>query len=667
MRVITFTIILITLVFVGAPKTRGQSAASDLQRIRQLREEIQKRENAQTPDDLVELNQSKLIERRAELRTLLKNEMAKVRRHQADMGTIITPQETQRIDDLLQTYSAEVERLGSDMQRDLAADEGPASRPVFKPVAAARTNLPTASSANDTNSGPTASLNSASSPETGNGSTARSVAAAAPAVTTTAAASSEALDCDEVLKPTKPGQVSELDKVTCGLVKAVRDRTDNKLDLGEADKFRLVKIMIAKKLTPQYLVEASEVRLDKQIGASSVDGVSPSLVTHGGVPAILGFAVENGGLAQTTNNTAITFRGNPVGLIHALQNKGFMESVKQGENDPLLRFLKKTSFAFTFNTDRGREPGVFTGSSQQLSSVSARIELINRRVPSLYVKEWENFLANPAQHLADVIEANTDLLVEEINFKDVWKDPMLKNWFDETQAKLAIASDADVSGVLQAALADIPLENLQADSVLALKRIEQALGIYQAARTEIVDKINSGTVLTFEYLNKREVNEPDTSNFMIIAEKGTAGGGVNFTFNGSLTMFNNLTSLRNFVNANPILPQPRRVRDFQFAGGIDIPFNGIRDFGQFVFFASGKYERLLENATTDLGQVLPNTKGDIAHLQLGLKIPVAKSGFKVPVSITFANRTELIKERTVKGNFGFSLDLDTVFSRFKPF
>jgi hypothetical protein len=86
-----------------------------------------------------------------------------------------------------------------------------------------------------------------------------------------------------------------------------------------------------------------------------------------------------------------------------------------------------------------------------------------------------------------------------------------------------------------------------------------------------------------------------------------------------------------------------------------------------VLFANGRYERLLENATSEIGEVLPNTEGDIAQFQMGLKIPIAKTGFKIPVSITFANRTELIKERTVKGNFGFSLDLDTIFSKFKPF
>jgi hypothetical protein len=656
MRVITVTMILIATLITGVPIARGQSTAPDGERIRQLREEIQKREGAQTPDDLVELNQSKLTERRAELRTLLKSEMQKLQKHQADLGSFISAEEKQKIADLIQTYTAEVSRLGAAMQKDLAAD------------------------ATSTNSGPSseaapASILSATSG--GNGSHGRSAASASastssapsasinfvPAVTPKFAEGTEAVNCDEINTAGK--KFSEVDRIVCGLVKLVRGRSDKAIEMGEDDRFEIVKLLTAKKMTPKYLVEASEVRLDKQLGASSVTGVSPSLVTHGGVPFILGLAVENGGLTQTGNDTAITFRGNPVGLINAFKTKGFMEMVKESESDPLTRFLKKTSFAFTFNTDRGRDPGVFTGSSHQLSAVSARIELINKRVPQLYIKDWENFIGNEAKRLARVINDNADKLVDPNTLE--WKDRALRNWLAQTQADLTAASDAEVSGVLQTALNNLPVDDLEPNTISALTDIENALDAYQTGRERIVDKINNGTVVTFEYLNKRDVNLPDTSNFMIIAEKGTAGGRVNFTFNGSLTIFNNMTSLRNFVAANPTLPAPRRVRDFQFAGGMDIPFGSMQDFGKFVFFANGKYERLLENAIDELGQVLPNTTGDIAHLQLGLKIPVAKTGFKIPVSVTFANRTELITERTVRGNFGFSLDLDTIFSRVNPF
>ena len=132
-------------------------------------------------------------------------------------------------------------------------------------------------------------------------------------------------------------------------------------------------------------------------------------------------------------------------------------------------------------------------------------------------------------------------------------------------------------------------------------------------------------------------------------------------------MFNNLGSLRNFVSLNPTLPAPRRLRDFQFAGQMDVPLGNVMNFGEFVFFAGGRYERLLENASNELGQVLPNTKGDVGFLQLGLKVPIKGTGIKIPFSVTFANRTELVKEQTVRGNFGFTLDLDMLFGRFKPF
>jgi hypothetical protein len=42
-------------------------------------------------------------------------------------------------------------------------------------------------------------------------------------------------------------------------------------------------------------------------------------------------------------------------------------------------------------------------------------------------------------------------------------------------------------------------------------------------------------------------------------------------------------------------------------------------------------------------------------------------GMKFPVSVTFANRTELVKERVVRGNFGFTFNWDTLLSKLKPF
>ena len=51
----------------------------------------------------------------------------------------------------------------------------------------------------------------------------------------------------------------------------------------------------------------------------------------------------------------------------------------------------------------------------------------------------------------------------------------------------------------------------------------------------------------------------------------------------------------------------------------------------------------------------------IAVAQLKLTIPVKDAGVKIPISITYANRTNLIEENEIRGSIGFSLDLDALF------
>ena len=41
------------------------------------------------------------------------------------------------------------------------------------------------------------------------------------------------------------------------------------------------------------------------------------------------------------------------------------------------------------------------------------------------------------------------------------------------------------------------------------------------------------------------------------------------------------------------------------------------------------------------------------------------SGVKVPLSFTWANRTELVKEKEVRGNIGITFDMDAIVSRLK--
>ena len=56
-------------------------------------------------------------------------------------------------------------------------------------------------------------------------------------------------------------------------------------------------------------------------------------------------------------------------------------------------------------------------------------------------------------------------------------------------------------------------------------------------------------------------------------------------------------------------------------------------------------------------------KGNLIVGQAKLTIPVKGSGIKIPLSVTVANRTELIKEKEVRANIGITFDLDAIFAR----
>jgi hypothetical protein len=176
-------------------------------------------------------------------------------------------------------------------------------------------------------------------------------------------------------------------------------------------------------------------------------------------------------------------------------------------------------------------------------------------------------------------------------------------------------------------------------------------------RERILDKVAKAPIVTFEYLYDRPLNAGSFSRFNFIAEGGF-GPQLDLTFNGTFTIF----------NKKPIVADQSRVRDFQFATQLDVPFGEMgMGLGKPILSFAGRYERLMSDATDSLGAVAPNTKGDIGVGQIKFTIPIKNSGIRVPLSFSFANRTELIKEKETRGNFGFSFDPDVLFALFNPF
>jgi hypothetical protein len=503
------------------------------------------------------------------------------------------------------------------------------------------------------------------------------------ALTAAGADGKETLDSCSLFNTPQENQLSKYEVAICKLVQVIRqDKEGDPLNPipGSFDPratFTLnqepaaIQAILAAKLIrseerAKFLLAAEEARTDKQVGGGSSNSGSTSLVVKGGAPTVLGFAVENGALIQTRSGTTVTFRGNPIGIFKFLNGRGFDESYLEDENDPSTRFLKKLSFSTSFDTDRGATPGVFTADKQQLSAYSFRYEFVNERDPRhrKHQAAWARFIAEQGVGLTQAVASAYDALTIDpvsagvaLATRKKFRDPVLQAWLEETQKLIAAAAPAEVESVFKSQLEKFPAsDKVTEDTRQTIRGFTDAFAAYVQAREKLLKEIAKGSVITFEYTNQRQINAPDLSNLRFIAETGLFKGNADLTANASFTMFNS----RPAAGAN-------RIRDFQFAAQFDAPIK-LRNMGNFVFSFAGKYQRSLEDATALDGTVIPNTKGDIAVGQLKLTLPFLEgSGIRFPISLTFSNRTELVREKEVRGNFGLTFDLDKILAKFKPF
>jgi len=151
------------------------------------------------------------------------------------------------------------------------------------------------------------------------------------------------------------------------------------------------------------------------------------------------------------------------------------------------------------------------------------------------------------------------------------------------------------------------------------------------------------------------VSIPNLSNFNVISGLYFVAGS-QFTLNAGATIFNSLPSGSKAV----------RVRDYRVSGQFDVPLPEIANVGKPTLSFSGMYLHLLAEPLGEqvkVNDVAVSRTGGIAFFQSKLTLPVKDSGVKIPISFTVANRTELIKEKDVRGTIGVTFDFDSLFSK----
>lgn len=625
--------------------------------INRLKDEIRRRElvdrdSGILPEDKAP-NRANLEKARSALRAVLQAQIDAKEKLKILLGSSMTATESQNIDETLGRLQEDMRLLQSGQFASVTTASPPATiNGPSQPTSTAPDSsfTPSVASPNPTSAArSTAEATNATTPNT----------PVVPAIAT-----AEKIDALPIRKCSDVqlslATASNLEKYFCGRVAVIqRDKhtTPNSipgLDLRR-DFFFFMITLLAREGRAQYVVAAENERVDKQGGADASGSGSTSLVSKGSVPAILGFATDTGALLKSVNGSTITFRGNVAGLAKALAGKGFISGYD--EDSPATRFLRRTSFSFSFDTSRGGLPGTFVGNKQQISNYSFRVDLYNKRDARAgrYKEDWDRFLANQSQALVAQIQTSLLSLTDPSN--NTWNDPALQDWYVLTDNAIRAVDGIDqIDAVLRDRLNKAPTK-LTGTTLSELRSFDKRFKAWLDEREAILDKVAKAPIVTFEYVNERPQNASSLSKFTFIGEGGF-GSRLDLTFNGAITIF----------NSRPAVAGQQRVRDFQFATQFDVPFGEIGlGLGRPVLSFAGRYERLLSEATTAAGTFAPNTRGDIGVGQVKLTIPIKNSGIRIPFSFSFANRTELIKEKETRGNFGFTFDPDTLFAIFKPF
>ncbi len=448
------------------------------------------------------------------------------------------------------------------------------------------------------------------------------------------------------------------------------------LQIGPGNRQRVAMyLMAAKAERSAYgaLLKALEAaRVDKQVGSTPNTNGSTSLAMKGLAPRIFGMAVERGALTREVSGTSLTFRANPVGLIKALQGSGLVDLNDAYSRDAVERFTSRFSLAATFDISRGAEPGVFTGGDQQLAAWSARLTVINRRDPAspAYATQWRTLLAPDTAPYRGSVEALNDALGRWAAYT---------TW--ETQLGAAVtpfvempfAANHDVEGAASV-YRNLLAEHLRTLEALPLPpEVTVALDAYARELTQLQSSIDQiyafagkGSLLTIDWSTVRDKAVPDLNTGTLIFEAGLGQSRkTDFTVNASESFYNSVPTgavhALKSVNVTTQLEHPLGsalpTATLTVAARYSyLPYDTVSSTGGAAVSAAGN-----ATGTTTVGMA---PKGSVAFVQAKLTIPIKDSGLKVPLSVTASNRTELIKEKDVRGSVGITFDLDTFVSAF---
>jgi hypothetical protein len=436
-------------------------------------------------------------------------------------------------------------------------------------------------------------------------------------------------------------------------------------------------------------------RTDEQSGTTSGTSGTTSVVSQGPAARVLSIAAEYGAITEAVNGQVVTVRGNLAGVPSALVKHDIFPYCVGAEsrNDfcvggSMLSLLRHVSIGVSFDMSRetqttaiasvatggAAQPVTFTPNRNDIEGISARVELWNRRqtTSKAFLEQWK------ARIPAAMDRSATDLLLIAGKFyDDVTSQPGYDQWHASHLARLRAAAMTrdrqQVIAALNDALRDF-LTTLATDRDAVQAEAEAAISAYSRfflAQDELLDSLST-TVVTLEYANNRPAGQPVTTDVRLIADIPIADR-TKLVLNGGVTLYDNPKAIASAGVA--------RLRDAQVAAELDQSLGASAITGPLVFTLAGYFQYQHSPAVLNVDATNPvpgvafvglspnastvfTTTGNIVLGQARLTFTPPSSGIKIPISVTFANRSELIDKATWRAQVGVTYDFDSLFAAF---
>jgi hypothetical protein len=408
-------------------------------------------------------------------------------------------------------------------------------------------------------------------------------------------------------------------------------------------------------------------RTDIQTGAPASASGSNTAVASASKPNFLGLALENGTTTQTTSGTSSTVSINPWRFVDSIAHD---ENQTIDPNDAGSKLLRKFALSITLNPGSGsssKQTSTTTNSGTNSTSTTTPTTLITQ------LKEVSDFTVHFDVHNdRDPMSSGAAKKIREMTVVPVgfFKSADVIGSFIKDDANQEAQVLVSFSGDLNAEVTRFI--NSENDKIAKNKAIVTAVGTFQQAASMLIkanqalyNGLAHSPTFSIEYSLDRQpmvqamisgtgsattattslMNTPDLHTARLIHAWGY------YTVNASASFFGQKTAA-----------MPDVWRDLQFGAKIDIPFSGIANVvNKGTFELSGLFVNLHQmplGINLMVNGVSVTQPGKIGLFQAKYNIPTGNSsGFQVPISITYSNRTDLIKESSIQAGIGITWDM----------